>query len=456
MTTPAKPAVEVEVETTEREGGQVELSVRVAPEPVAAAKERIVQAASRRANVPGFRKGKAPRALLERHLDQDFIKQQVIESLVGEAYDAAVEKAELKTLGSPDVENAELAEDGALVFRVTVTRRPEITLGEYEGLKATRYVTPVTDAQVEAELERVRGRQARYAELPEGAVIEKGDLAVVDYEMEVDGEKREGGGATGYPLEVGADELFPQLNEALLGARPEEAREFEVTYPETHTDEELAGKTAVFKVTVQQARRRQLPELDDEFAKQVSDLSTMAELRERVRQNLETVARSFAEEDVENQLIRQVSEAASLDVPEALVEREAERRVNEISAALEQRRDSLHGHLRRHNLSYEDWRADIVTQSRQEVRKALVLDEIGLREEIKVTDEEAHEELHRLAEREKLSEEQLHQQLHESGEFNRMINRLYHRKIIQLLVERAEISEQVGEPKPAEEAGAEG
>jgi len=150
VTTPEKPAVEVEVETEEREGGRVALSVRVPAEPVSAVRERIVQAAARGANIPGFRKGKAPRALLERHLDQSFIKQQVIEAMVEEAYEAAIEKAEVKTLGSPDVEGAEIAEDGSLSFRVTVTRRPEITLEEYKGLKATRYISPVTEAQVEA------------------------------------------------------------------------------------------------------------------------------------------------------------------------------------------------------------------------------------------------------------------------------------------------------------------
>lgn len=451
MTTPAKAALEVEVETKELEKGQVELAVRVPPEPVAAARARIVQAAARRANIPGFRKGKAPRALLERYLDQDYIQQQLIESLLEEGYEAAVARAELNTLGRPEVQDAEIGEDGSLTFRITVTRRPEITLGEYKGLKATRYLSPVTEAQVEAELERVRGRLAKYGDLPEGATIEKGDLVIVDYEMYLAGEKWEQGGATGYPLEVGADELFPQLNEALPGARPGEHREFEVTYPESHADKGLAGKTVTFQVTVQQARRRQLPELDDEFAKQVSDLSTLAELGDRVRRNLEAVGRGFAEDDVENQLIRQMSEAGSLDVPEGMVQREVERRVSEISAALERRQDSIDDHLRRHGRTYEDWRADLEAEARQEVRKALLLDEIGLRERIKVSDEEVHEEMHHLAERESLSEEQIQARLQKSGESSRLVNRLYHRKIIKLLVDNAEISEEVVTAKQEDE-----
>lgn len=451
MATPEKPTVEVDVESKEREGGRIELKVHLSPEPVNVARERIVRAAARRANIPGFRKGKAPRALLERYLDQDSIKQQLIESLIEEAYEAALEKTEIKTLGSPDIEEAELADDGSLTFRVTVVRRPEITLGEYRSLKATRYLSPITEEQVEAELDRVRGRLAQYAHLPEEAVIGKGDLVVVDYEMYVEGEKRAQGGSSGYPLEVGADELFPELSDALPGIRPGETCDFTVTYPETHADKELAGKTATFKATVRQARRKQLPELDDAFAKQVSDLSTLVELRDRIRGNLEAVGGGFAEDDVENQLVRQVSETASLNVPEALVQRETERRVREISAALERRNDSLHDHLRRHERSYEDWRADLETEARQEVRRALVLDEIGLRENIKVSDEEVHEEVHRLAERESLTEEQAQARLQESGEFGRLVNRLYHRKIIRLLMEQAEISEETVEPKTEEE-----
>jgi len=295
---------------------------------------------------------------------------------------------------------------------------------------------------------------AKYEALPEGEAVAKGDLVVVDYEMWVEGEKREQGGATGYPLEVGADELFPQLNDLLIGAQQGERREFEQTYPESHADAEVAGKTATFKVTVKVARRRQMPELDDAFAKQVSDLATLQELRDRVQHNLEAVGRGFAEDDIENQLIRQVSEAASLDVPEALVNRETERRIDEISRALEQRRDNLREHLRRHDRTYADWRADIEAESRQEVRKALVLDEIGLREGIKVNDEEAQEEMHRLAERDNLTEEQVHARMHESGELNRLVNRLYHRKIIKLLVESAEITEEEVAPKEEGEAEA--
>jgi trigger factor len=283
---------------------------------------------------------------------------------------------------------------------------------------------------------------------------------IVDYDMFVDGERREEGSAAGYPLEVGADELFPQLNDTLPGVRPGEVVETAVTYPESHPDKELAGKTATFKVTVQQARRRQRPPLDEAFAKRVSDLDTVEALRDRIRENLVAIGEALAEDDVRSQLLRQVSESASLDVPDVLVRREAERRVHSVSAELERRGEDLYDYLRRANRSYEDWQADMESEARQEVRQALVLDEIGTREGIEVSDEEVHEEVHRRARADGVDEREAHERMHDAAEMNRVANRVYHRKIIRFLIDNANVTEEVAEPEAkaegAEEAPAEG
>lgn len=438
--------LEVEVETTPLEGGQVELTVRVPAEPVNKVREEALRAFSRRVSIPGFRRGKAPRAMVERHVDQLALKDQIIESLVGDAYGAALEKAGVKDLGQPRISEADITGEGVLSFKAVVTLQPEITLGEYKGLQATRHITPVTEEQVNSEVDRLRARQGRYAGLPEGAAIEKGDLAVVDYEMLVEGEKREEASAAGYPLEVGADQLFPELNEALVGARPGELRELDVTYPEAHSDKSLAGKTAHFRVTVAQARRRQLPEADDEFARQVSDLADMAALRERIRQNLEVIGRAIADEDVRNQLLRQLSESASLDVPQTIVDRETDRRIDEITEELERRGLTLNQHLRQANQSFDDWRADLEADARQAARQALILNEIGEREKIEVTEEELHAEVHRLAEVEKTPEERVQERLRDAAELSRVMSRLRHRKILRFLVDQAQVTEEVAEP----------
>ena len=452
MTAPAEEKIEVEVETKQVEGGQVELGVRVPAEPVKKIREEVISSFARRANIPGFRKGRAPRAVVERYLDQDALKEQIIDSLLSDAYDAALEKAGIKALDRARISDQDLAEDGALTFTATVTIRPAITLGEYKGLSATRHITPVTDEQVEAELERLRSRNAQYGDVPEGGSIEKGDLVIVDYDMLVEGEKRAEASASGYPLEVGADQLFPELNDALVGARPEEAKELEVSYPENHSDASLAGKTATFQVSIKQARRRQLPEMNDEFAKQMSGLETMEALRERIRQNLEAIGKAIAQEEVRDQLVRVIAESANLDVPQVIVDRETDRRIDEMTEELERRDLTLHQYLQQNNRTFEDWRADIEADARQIARRALILDEIGEREKVEVTDEELHGEIHRLADAERMDEKRLHERLHETGELTRLYNRLYHRKIIQLLVDNAQITDEVVEPAEEESA----
>jgi trigger factor len=450
VTSPGKQELEVEVEVKELEGGQVELQVRVPPEPVGKARNEVLKGFGKRANIPGFRQGKAPRSVVERFVDQDALQEQIIDSLLENAYDAAVEKAGVDPLDRARIREATLAEDGALTFLAALTLRPKIELEEYKGLDVTRRVSPVTEEQVAGELERLRVRRSEFRELPEDGVVEKGDLAVVDYDMSVDGEKREDASAQGYPLEVGADQLFPEMNEALPGAKVGEAREFEIAYPEDHSDESLRGKTAQFTVTVREARRRQLPELDDEFAKQVSDLETVEALRERVRENLDAIGKAMAEDDVRTQLVRQVTEGATLDVPEALVGREVDRRIEEIEAELDRRGMTLRQHLQTRQMSFEDWRADIETEARAAARRALVLDEIGEREKIQVTDEEVHEEMHRRAEAEGVKEEDIHERYADSQELNRLVTRLYHRKIVQSLLDNATVTEEVVEPEAEE------
>ena len=450
MTSPGKQELEVEVEVKELEGGQVELQVRVPPEPVGKARNEVLKGFGKRANIPGFRQGKAPRSVVERFVDQDALREQIIDALLENAYDAAVEKAEVEPLDRARIREATLADDGSLTFLASLTLRPKIELDEYKGLDVTRRVSPVTEEQVEGELERLRARRSEFQELPEDGLVEKGDLAIVDYDMSVDGEKREDASAQGYPLEVGADQLFPEMNEALPGAKIGEAREFEIAYPEDHSDESLRGKTAQFMVTVREARRRQLPELDDEFAKQVSDLETMEALRERVRENLEAIGKAMAEDDVRTQLVRQVTEGATLDVPEAVVGREVDRRIEEIEAEMDRRGMTLRQHLQTRQMSFEDWRADIETEARAAARRALVLDEIGEREKIQVTDEDVHEEMHRRAEADGVKEEDIHERYSDSQELSRLVTRLYHRKIVQFLLDNATVTEEVVEPEAGE------
>jgi len=384
---------------------------------------------------------------VERHLDQEALKEEIVEALLADAYDAALEKAGFQALDRARIGEAELADDGALAFSATVTRRPEIALAEYQGLPVTRRATRVTDAQVQAELERLRSRLAQFQALPQDAAIEQGDLVIVDCEMFVDGQKREDGSASGYPLEVGHDDLFPQLNDILPGARPGETREFEISYREDHSDPSLAGKQAQFRVAIREARRRQLPPLDDDFARQVSDLDTLEALQVRIRENLQALGDAIADRDAREDLVRQACESASLTVPQAIVGREVDRRIDEITEELERRDLVLHQYLENLGRAFEDWRADLELDARHAARRALILDEIGSREKIQVSNEEIEQEIRERAEVEKIEEARLRERLSDSAELNRLVTRLYQRKVIQFLLDHAQVTEEVVEPE---------
>lgn len=453
MTTPSKQELNVQVEVKDLGGGQVELDIRVPPEPVQKMRNQVLNAFARRANVPGFRQGKAPRSLVERMVDQDALREQIVDSLLDDAYEAAVEQAEIKPLGDSQIGEATLTDEGELRFSATLTQKPHIELGEYKGLKITQRITPVTDAQVNAELDRARARRAEFRDIAEDATIENGDLVIVDYEAFVDGEKRDDISTQGYPLEVGGDQLFPQMNDVLLGSKVGEMREFEITYAEDHSDESLRGKTAQFKVTVTQGRRRQLPELTDEFAKDVSGMETVEELRKRMRENLEAIGTAMSENDVREELVRIVSNSAQLDVPESIVGREVDRRIEEIEDELDRRGLTLPQYLDSQEISFEDWRADIESDARSAARRALVLDAIGERENIEVSNEDLDEEIRRIAATQNLSDEDVSEQLRDSSALNGIVTRIYQRKAIQFLFDNSEITEE--EVEPEEETGAE-
>lgn len=454
MSSPDSEKLDVDVEVKELEGGQVELQVKVHPASVERVRAAVLRELGRRASIPGFRRGKAPRSVVERFVDQEVLRGQIIDSLLEDAYDAATEKAGITPLDRARIGDASLTEDNGMAFSATVTLRPEIELGEYKGLKVTRHITPVTDESVQAELERIRSRRAQFGELPEEEPVAEGDLVIVDYDALVDGEKKDDASVQGYPLEVGSDQLFPEMNEALPGSRIGETREVEVRYRDDHSDPALAGKTAQFKVKIREARRRQLPELDDEFARAVSDLDTMEALRQRVRDNLEAVGNALADDDVRTQLIQQVSDGASLDVPDALVGREVDRRIEEIEGELDRRGLTLHQHLQNTNQSFADWRADIEADSRAAARRALVLDEIGEREKIQVTEGELHEEMDRQAEREKATRQVIRERYSsDPPQFSRLVTRLYHRKVVQFLLDNAEVSEEIVTREDGEPAG---
>ena len=440
----------MQVEIERLESGQVVVNVQVESDRVKQEIDRVFRDYSRRVSIPGFRKGKAPRAVLERHLDPEALKQMTMDRLIPDVYEEAIKEADIEPLGKAQVESAEFQDDQSLNFKAVVWVKPQVTLGEYRNLKVTRPATTITPEQVEAELKSLQERRGEYLPVLDRG-IEKGDLAVVDYQMSIDGNIRPEGGAQGYPLEVGADTFFSELNEGLMGARVQDVRRITVSYPSGHSDPELAGKEALFEVTVKEVKAKRLPQLNDDFARSVSDCQTLDELKERIKNNLQVIAQQLAEREMRENLVNRAVEGSFVDPPQVLVEQEVRRRKEEFEQALTARGSTWESYLEETGRDKEALSEEWEIEARAAVKRALILDAIGEKEKVEVAPEEMEAEIARLAESRKVTVAKVKKLLFEEDQLSRLVNRLYQRKVIQLLLDSAEVVAEEESPTSAEQ-----
>jgi trigger factor len=436
--------MEVQVQVEELERGETALSVEVPASVVRETRERVLKEVAQRTSLPGFRKGKAPRSLLSRYLDDEQLREEMLERLLPQACQAALEKTGIQSLERPRVEEPNLTEEDCLLFKAIVTRKPEVKLPEYKGLKLTRARSAVSEEQVEAELERLRARHRRFEPVSDRPA-QAGDLAIIDYEPAAEGEVKPEAGTKGYPLVIGSDTLFPQLNEALPGLRPGETKTVPVSYPADYSDPELAGRQVEFRVTLRELRQETLPELNDDFARAAGQCQTLEELRAQLRRSLERFAAAVAEAELRSGAVREVVDGAELELPEALVGREVDLAIDRETERLERQGISLEQHLRQSGSNFERWRRELELEARQRVKEALVLDAIGEQEKIEISQEDLEAEVARVARIEEIGEEQARARVLGSGQLERSVNRIFRQKVVDLLVASAEVTEEKAE-----------
>lgn len=418
--------------------GRLRITAKAEPGEVNAAIDAVYRKLSRRANIPGFRKGKAPRALLEQQVEPGEARKLALDDLAEPAVLQGLAEAGVKPLTLPQLEKADLDEDGSAVFVATVVPRPEVELREYRGLKAVRPLIEVTDEQVEAQILRTRERYTRYEPVADRAA-ETGDLALVDYELMIDGQAVEGQSTHGYPCQIGSDNLFPELNEKLVGLKPGDEVRIPASFPADHRDPALAGKQGEYVVTLRELRTRLIPELTDEMAQEAHNIPSVEEMRQIVRGLLERMAGDEAEDRLQRDLIEQIMSASKLTVPPALVRREAEARLNRLETDLRARGVSLDDHLREQRTDRERWLRNEEMTARWDLERMLVLDEISRREGIAATQEEISAEIESIARRAGTSADRILKRL-EEADVDHVTDRVERRKVLQFLVDHAEVT----------------
>ncbi|MFP7299869.1 trigger factor [Neobacillus niacini] len=371
----------------------VEVSAEKVNEGLTAAFNKVVK----QVNVPGFRKGKMPRPMFEKRFGVESLYQDALDILLPEAYGNAIDEAGIEPIDRPDIDIEQMEKGKELIFKATVQVKPEVTLGEYKGLEVEELDTTVTDEDVTKELETLQNRQAELVVKEEGTA-ELGDTVVLDFEGFVDGEAFEGGKAENHSLELGSGSFIPGFEEQLVGVAAGESKDVEVTFPEEYHAAELAGKPAVFKVTVHEIKGKELPALDDEFAKDVDDeVETLDALKEKIRTRLEDSKKHEAEHNLRDSLVEKAAENAQVEIPEVMVTNEVNRMLQEFEQRLQMQGMNLELYFQFSGQDENALREQMKEEAVTRVRVALTLEAIAKAENIEATDEDVNAELEKMA-----------------------------------------------------------
>lgn len=345
--------------------------------------------------VPGFRKGKAPRPVIEKMYGKGFFYEEAFNIVLPDAYDDAVQKAKLTVVGQPDFDVKSVDENG-VVFTAKVAVKPDVTIKDYLGIEAEKTVAPVTDEEIDAEINMVRERNSREIEVTDGESV-MGDICNIDYEGSVDGVPFEGGKGEDYPLKLGSGNFIPGFEEQVAGHKVEEPFDVKVTFPEEYHAKELAGKAAVFKTVIHKIRHIELPALDDDFAKDVSEFDTLAEYRADVKAKMEKRYETEADKKFEDAILDTLIEKLEADIPEAMFVQETDNFVRDYENRMKMQGLDLNTYFKYTGMTMDQLREQLRPQAEKQVKLRLALEKIAKLEKIKAGKKDIDEELKRIA-----------------------------------------------------------
>lgn len=377
------------------EKSMVELQFSIDAETFKAAVNNAFKREGKKYAIPGFRKGKAPRHMIEKMYGSDIFHYDAVNDLFPEAYEAAVKEAKIDVVGRPDPEVVSMSEADGVVLKVKVAVKPEVELGEYAGLTVTKEAKNVNEADVDAEVKRMQDRNGRL--LTREGAAENGDTVDIDFEGFVDGKAFEGGKAEHYSLVLGSGSFIPGFEDQVVGHSAGEEFDVNVKFPEEYGAAELAGKDATFKIKLHEVKYKELPALDDDFAKDVSEYDTLDELKDSIRNNIKTNLDKQAEQKVENDLMDQVIANMKADIPDAMVDSRIDELVQDFEYRISQQGLKLADYLKYMGMNIEQFRTQFKEQADKQVKMRLAMEAIVAKEGITASDEEFEEEVKRIA-----------------------------------------------------------
>lgn len=423
--------------TVERVENEATLKITAPAAEVNAGYKKAVQKIADQANIPGFRKGKAPRAIIEMHYGKEAVKQEAFEIVANKAYSEALNQEKLIPVSDPKVEESAFEEGKDMELTIKVTLKPEPELGEYKGLHVEKKEVEVTDEQVDAQIKDMMGRDAKMVVAEEGAVIEKGDFAIIDFAGTVDGEPFSGGEGKGYPLEVGSNSFIPGFEDQLVGMSKGDSTDVEVTFPEDYFVKDLAGKEAIFKVNIQDVKRKELPELNDEYVASKTEFKTVEDLRANYKERMQKAAEANAKAEYEHELIDLAVANAKFSVPEIMIEDKISQMVEEMKMSLESRKMSLDMYMQYTGLDMAKIRENQRPVAEENVKTDLVLDAIAKAEDIQVDMADVDAEIAAISAQHGASPEEVKKIIKGNGTMGLLLANILRRKAAHVVIDSA-------------------
>lgn len=347
-------------------------------------------------NIPGFRKGKAPRKIIEMNYGEGIFYEDALNIILPEAYENAVDSLELEPVDTPEVDIEQFEKGKPVILNVEVTIKPEVKLGNYKSIEVEKVEYNVTDEDVERELKAIQEKNARIIDASDRETKE-GDILTIDFKGFVDGEQFEGGTAEGQRLEIGSNTFIPGFEEQLIGKKKGDKVDVKVTFPEDYFEESLKGKEATFEVVIHEVKEKELPVLDDEFAKDVSEFDTLEEYKNNIRERLEKEAKEKEKVEFENKIVDKVVEDSEVDIPEAMIEHQIEHELKDFDYRLSLQGLGLDQYLQLTNSKLEDLKEQLKPIAEKKVKTDLVFEAISKEEKIEATEEDIDKELEKIA-----------------------------------------------------------
>lgn len=421
------------------EKNMAKLTIEVSAEELDKAMQNAYLKARGKISIPGFRKGKAPRKMIEQMYGKGIFLEDAANALIPEHYSKALEECNLEIVSQPEIDVTQAEPGKAFIFTAEVAVKPEVTLGEYKGLEVEVAPVEVTEEEVAAELKREQENNSRTIDVDDRAVAE-GDMVTLDFEGFVDGEAFEGGKGTDYPLTIGSNSFIPGFEDQLVGAELNKEVEVNVTFPENYHANDLAGKPAVFKCTVKAIKVKELPELDDEFAKDVSEFDTLDEYKADIEKNLRERKEGVAKREREDKAVDAVIANAQMDIPEAMIQNQIQQLMNDFVQRMQAQGLSIDQYYQFTGLDQAKIQEQMRPQALKRIQSRLVLEKVAEVENIQISDEKFEEELKTMADMYKMEVEKL-KELMGDAEKEQMKKDIAVQEAVTLVAESAKVVE---------------